>query len=171
MLWTKVLLVLLLLMMAKEDMKHRAISVWLFVLAVVALVYLKNDSQGWPIFFNDLMLNLGFLSIQFIALFGYFGIRQRKFVNIFNGYFGEGDLVFLILLATYLSFFNFLVFHIVSLFLVLILALYLRHKNPKIPLAGGQAFCLAVLISIDHFNQKMDITQDFWLMSFYPLQN
>jgi len=169
MLWVTWLTVLLLLAMAWQDFKYRAISVWLFVAVGAGLVYLKCQATGVQAFWADLLVNSCFLALQMGLLFGYFALKQRKWVNLFKGYLGEGDLLFLILLACYLSFFNFLVFHISSLFLVLVLGIYLRHKNPKIPLAGAQAFCLAVLMSVDHFIQKIDLTQDFWLISFLNL--
>lgn len=169
MLWITWLTVLLLLAMAWQDFKYRAISIWLFVTTGAGLVYLKYQAVGWSQLWADLLTNSCFLTLQMGPLFGYFALKQRKWVNLFKGYLGEGDLLFLILLASYLSFFNFLAFHISSLFLVLILGVYLRHKNPKIPLAGAQAFCLAVLMLMDHFTLKIDLTQDFWLISFINL--
>lgn len=169
MLWIKLPVVLLLLLMALQDFKYRAIAIWLFVVVGAGLIYLKYEAQGWLVFFTDLKINIAFLAVQFVALFGYFAIKERRFVNLFKGYFGEGDLLFLLLLASYFSFFNFLLFHIVSLFLVLLLGLYLKNKSPKIPLAGGQAFCLVLLMSIDHFSQKINLTQDIWVISFSSL--
>lgn len=169
MLWITLLTVLLLLAMAWQDFKYRAISIWLFVAVGVGLVYLKYHAVGWALLWTDLLTNSCFLALQMFILFGYFALKQRKWVNLLKGYLGEGDLLFLILLASYLSFFNFLAFHISSLFLVLILGVYLRHKNPKIPLAGAQAFCLAVLMLVDHLTLKIDLTQDFWLISFLNL--
>lgn len=166
--WVKLPIMLLLLVMARQDFKYRAIAIWLFVLVGAGLVFLKYEAQGWSVFFADLKMNLVFLTVQLTALFGYFAIKERKFVNLFKGYFGEGDLLFLVLLAGYISFFNFLLFHISTLFLMLLLGLYLRKQDPKIPLAGAQAFCLALLMLVDHFVQKLDLTQDFWQVSFYP---
>ncbi|RWU09967.1 hypothetical protein [Pedobacter chitinilyticus] len=167
MLWILLLTVLLLLAMAWQDFKYRAISIWLFIAVAAGLVYLKYQAAGRQALWTDLLTNLCFLTLQMGVLFGYFALKHRKWVNLFKGYLGEGDLLFLVLLATYLSFFNFVAFHVSSLFLVLLLGIYLRHKNPKIPLAGAQAFCLAVLMLADYFIYKIDLTQDFWLLSFF----
>jgi len=167
MFWIILPTVLLLLAMAWQDFKYRAISIWLFVAVEGGLVCLKYQAVGMQVFWADVLINLCFLALQMGVLFGYFALKHRKWVNLFKGYLGEGDLLFLVLLASYLSFFNFLAFHISSLFLVLLLGIYLRRKNPKIPLAGAQAFCLALMMLTDYFVQKIDLTQDFWLVSFF----
>ncbi|MFN0293019.1 hypothetical protein [Pedobacter helvus] len=160
---------LLLVMMAWQDWKYRAISLWLFVLVGAGLVFLKYEAQGLSVLWEDLKINLVFLVLQFVLLFGYFAIRQRRFVNLFAGYFGEGDLFFLVLLATYLSFANFLVFYVGSLVLVVVLGFYMRKQNPKIPLAGAQALLLALAMGIDGLLPAVDLTENFWLLSFYNL--
>lgn len=165
--WIKLPVVLLLLAMAWQDWKFRAIAIWLFVLLGAGLVFLKCNTLGTSIFFSDLKLNLIFLALQLGALFGYFAIKERRFVNLFAGYFGEGDLLFLLLLASYLSFFNFLAFHVFSLLLALLLGLCLSGKHKKIPLAGIQAFFLVVLMGIDHLSNDFSLIQDFWILSFY----
>ena len=165
--WMIFFVILLLLSMTWQDFKYRAISIWLFLLVLGGLAYLKYSAEGMHRFFADLQMNLLFLVVQFLGLFGYFALKERRWVNLFKGYLGEGDLLFLILLASYFSFFNFLAFHILSLLLVLLFGLYFKKRNPKIPLAGGQALCLALLMSIDYFNQKLVLTEDYWLLSFF----
>ncbi|WP_461788830.1 hypothetical protein [Pedobacter sp.] len=167
--WLKLPIILLLLMMVWQDWKFRAISVSLFLIVGAGLVLLKCQIQNLAIFWQDLQLNLGFLLLQFFLLFGYFALKERRFVNLFAGYFGEGDLFFLILLAGYLSFANFLAFYLGSLILVVLLGFYMRKQNPKIPLAGMQALLLALAMVVDHLFISVDLTENSWLLSFYKL--
>lgn len=163
--WLKLPLMVLLLMMAWQDWKYRAISIWLFLFVGICLSMLKYQCQGWFALFEDFKVNICFLVLQFIFLFGYFAIKERKFVNLFSGYFGEGDLLFLILLSIYFSFINFLLFYILSLLIVVFMGIYIRKSNPKIPLAGAQALCLVIALLIDQMLPSITFTKDFLMTS------
>ncbi|HEX8545800.1 MAG TPA: hypothetical protein VF691_02500 [Cytophagaceae bacterium] len=79
----------------------------------------------------------------------YFSIKEKKMVNITKKYLGWGDVLFLFTLCFLFPLINYLLFYLLTLSVVIArqLIIYLIKKQPsgKIPLAGIQAFILAML--------------------------
>ncbi|MBB2145779.1 hypothetical protein GM921_09795 [Pedobacter sp. LMG 31464] len=163
----------ILLTIAWQDFKFRAVYWWLFVFLLVALGALKLMQSNWQVLLADMKYNLMFLGSQLFFLMLYFSIKEKKMVNIFNGYFGLGDLFFLLSIATYFSFFNYVVYYLISLFAVILMsitmAFFVEKSNPKIPLAGEQALLLMVFMLLDGFVEKMDLTTDLGLINYFNL--
>ncbi|WP_199119340.1 hypothetical protein [Pedobacter sp. ASV28] len=166
MLVVKIGIALVLLAMAWQDFRDRAIAIWLFVLLFIGLIGLKYSLLGRTVLFSDFKVNMIFLAMQLLCLFLYFSWKEKRWVNLFNGYFGEGDLLFLVGVATYLSFFNFVWFHLISLFIVMLISVFVRKTDAKIPLAGGQALCLVLAMAIDQWSSVIDLSNDLWFIRF-----
>ena len=143
-------LVTILMTVAYQDFKCRAISWWLIPL--LGLLFFFNGlfyvSIGKLI--KYFLLNVGFLAFQMIILTGYFSIKKRKFVNILNEYIGLGDILFFLVLGLFFSPYQFIFFHVIGLFLVLMvygtIILLKKDSSKYIPLAGALALILVLLI-------------------------
>ncbi len=129
-----------------QDFRYRAISWWIIPLLFVFLAYNNIKNFSFDIVKNNFLLNFGFVLIQLGILYIYFSIKNRRFVNIINTYIGIGDILFFAVLTVCFSFFNYLVFQIVSFFLVAIgfglFRLFKKDFTPEIPLAGGMSLLL-----------------------------
>jgi hypothetical protein len=165
MLYLKGLILIVLIGITWQDYKFRAVYWWFFLLLIVGLGAFKSITVGVATMALDFGYNLIFLTVQFVLLFVYFGIKQGKPVNIFINLFGLGDLFFLISIAAYFSLFNFITYYVASLCFVVILSfvkeLFIKAKNKKIPLAGEQSILLAALLLATQFN----LTIDTWFIN------
>jgi hypothetical protein len=161
----------ILVFIAWQDFKYRAVYWWLFVVLLIALTELKIMQGNWQSFFYDLKCNLMFLGVQLFFLTGYFSLKEKKLVNIFNGYFGLGDLFFLLSISTYFSFFNYVFFYLISLLVIILVSMtipfFVKKPDPKIPLAGEQALLLMGLMLVDASLETLSLTKDLGLVNYF----
>lgn len=155
----------ILLFIAWQDFKFRAVYWWLFPLLLITLAIAKVWQTNSLQMASDLRYNCAFLGVQLLTLSLYFSLKQRNLVNIFNGYFGLGDLLFLFSIAAYFSVVNYIIFYLLSLFLAIVLSLF-REANAKIPLAGQQAIALLLIILADQTLIKLDLTSGIWFNNY-----
>ncbi len=171
MLYLQIFVCAILVFIAWQDFKFRAVYWWLFVLLLSALAAAKWMQGDWQLLQHDFTINGIFLLAQIMFLHLYFSLKERKLINLFNGYFGLGDLFFLIAIAAYFSFFNYLLFYLSSLLIVIIFNIALSYtaktRDQKIPLAGKQAILLCLLLIVDQFNPQVNFTQDAWLTHYF----
>ncbi len=148
--WIAILTIACLVIITIQDFKERAVSWFLFPFG-----FLLCGIQSWvQIGWKDLLLNFGinlFLLVILVLmlllyLFFRFGIRRLKFWD----FLGAGDVLFLVVLASCFSPFNFIVFTITSLLLALLTSLIFLSGR-TIPLAGIQAVCLSCFITLQYF--------------------
>lgn len=137
---------LLLLVIAYQDFKYRA--VWWFLFPALAVAFLFPGLPAhFPLPIEEIAFNLGFIFSQLILLWFYVSIKQRSFVNIVNTHIGMGDILFLVAICFAFSIVNLLFFYITGLLLVLssvIMVKFITGKEVKhVPLAGGLAVVLA----------------------------
>ncbi len=171
MLLTRILILLVLLVIFVQDIKSRSVYWILFPLIVVLFIVSDLVSQRsigdlWlPVLFN-----LGFLVLQLLIITCWFSLKEKRWVNISANLLGWGDILFLVSISFYLSFANFLFFHIVSLLLVLtswlIWQFFVNQKTKHVPMAGMQALVFAVFLSSDWWLLHFDTTNDTWLLHF-----
>ncbi len=173
MLILQLFLLMILVLMAWQDFKFRAIYWWLFPLLLVGLLWLKIDGGEQATIPFNLLTNGLFLSAQFLLLSLYFSIKERKWVNLFKAYFGLGDLLFLLCLTVYFSFLNYILFYIATLFLVILITVLTRllslKANTTIPLAGWQALMLCLLMLLELSYGKMTFIDPFGFTSYLAL--
>jgi hypothetical protein len=171
------LLIAILLIVSYQDFKQRAISWWLIPLlgilfVVNGLLYVSINKL-----FIYFLLNTSFLLFQIIILSVYFSVKNKKLVNIINTYIGVGDILFLFVLCAFFAPYYFILFHVLGLFLVLLvyitLILFKKDTSKLIPLAGSLALVLVLLIIADllipGFNFYNQQIFELFIMSSYGL--
>jgi len=160
-----VLSIAILIGMAGQDFRFRAISVWLFFALFVFLGIIKVWETSWRMLFLDLGVNAAFLGVQFLCLSIYFSLKQGRWVNIFNEHLGLGDLLFMLVIAGYLSFYNYVMFYLLSLGICLLIGILIsvfkKGFLKSIPLAGMQAMVFAVVLIISIFDQSLLKSSEF----------
>ena len=153
-----------------QDFKLRAVYWWIFPLLLISLCSYKSMETGGRQMLDDLLHNISFLGSQLLFLIGYFSLKERKWVNIFEHYLGLGDLFFLISITVYLSFLNYVLFYLLSLFAIVFFTVvthaFIKNRNPKIPLAGYQAALFGILILADQLSTDINILSDLGLVKF-----
>lgn len=171
MLLTRILILLVLLVIFVQDIKSRSVYWILFPLLIVLFIVsdiIKQKPTGdlWL----PALLNLGFLVLQLLIITCWFSLKEKRWLNISSNLLGWGDILFLVSVSFYLSFVNFLFFHIVSLIAALtgwlIWQLFANKKSKHVPLAGMQALAFAVFLGGDWWLLHVDATKDTWLIHF-----
>lgn len=149
---------------AWEDYKFRAVHWWLFLLLFSGLGLVSFLNFGVRISMERAVQNSVFLVLQVLLLSLYFSLKRGRRVNIFKGYFGLGDLCFLIAVSIYLPLLNYVLFYVGSLLLVIVLSVFrnafFKQKSSKIPLAGYQAVFLLVLMILDYSYSGINICSE-----------
>ncbi len=143
-----ILCFLLMAWIAIEDFKFRMIN-WISIPLICLLLLIKSVSViGFNESLKIILSNSLFVIIQLALLTLYFFIRNKKLEWIVDRYIGLGDVLFLLAITPAFSLLNYLLFVVVSIFLIIILytSFYLlkRAVDPQIPLAG----LLAVFFSV-----------------------
>lgn len=151
-----------------QDMRYRAVYWICFPVLAMLLFNLKYRFTGFLNGLTDAGYGLSFLLIQFLFLWIYFSVKNRRMINLTNDYLGWGDILFLIVITFYLSPGNYVLFYICSLILVLIYAILQKYSlekksNKHIPLAGLQAMLLALLMITDHLFNAFTLYSDSWI--------
>lgn len=154
---TDILLILVLIVTARQDFRARAIS-WflipsLLILTIIQKIYAGNMELLWRFF----LLNNLFLIIQLGLVWIYFSLKNKKLVNIIDTQIGLGDILFFMAIAGLFSPLNFIVFYLVSLLLSLfstiVIKLWKKPEEFSIPLAGYFSLFLIALIFLQRFNE------------------
>lgn len=136
----------ILLAVAYEDFYYREVK-WIFFPALgLLLVFCRG------LIVEYFLVNLLFLIFLLGSGFCYLFFKTGKISNPFASYFGLGDLLFLMALATWFHPVFFVLFNVLSLLIALILhyilhslsKLYRRHES--VPLAGIQSLCFLLLL-------------------------
>ncbi|MHB8209086.1 hypothetical protein [Mucilaginibacter sp.] len=169
MLLVRILILLVLLVIFVQDIKSRSVYWIVFPLLIVLFIIsdlIKQKATGdlWL----SVLLNLGFLVLQLLIITGWFSLKEKRWLNISANRLGWGDILFLVSISFYLSFVNFLFFHIVSLFAALtgwlIWQFFTNKKSKHVPLAGMQALAFGIFLSGDWWLLHFDMTNDTWLI-------
>ncbi len=145
----KILLILLLLIIFVQDVKLRAVYWFLFPILMVFCLWIGFES-------NDIV-NIGWSSLFFISSMSfltlYVSIKQGHLVNISNGYFSLGDMLFLIAIIPLLTFPLYLLFFTTGTLLTLVVhgvVVSISKQNKTIPFAGYMALFLVAYLVFDN---------------------
>jgi len=167
---TEIGTLLVLLAIFVQDIRSRSVYWILFPLLLV--LFIVSDLVRHELIVGlwlPTSLNLGFLALQLIIITCYFSLKEKRWVNVSINLLGWGDILLLVSISFYLSFANFLFFHVVSFVLTLtswlIWQLFADKKSERIPLAGIQSLILAVFLSGDWWLYHVDATNDAWLLN------
>lgn len=146
------LMAFVLLKIAQEDWKERAVRFYWFITLFILLAWVNMEKIGVSTFLTQYFRNVIFIAVQLLLVNLYFCLRHRRMFWIFDRYLGWGDVVFLLSIAGAWNLGGFLLFFIGSLLLILIFALvYLQKQQRSIPLAGLQALLFMGCYMLDHF--------------------
>lgn len=136
-------------MIAYEDFKYRMVH----MLSFGSLLFFKSTLcyiEPFSFSFFDFSIILLFILVQIIFLTIYFSIKSKRFENIFDKYFGIGDLVFFCITSLFFSIYEYMLFFVFTLLItvlfVLIIRLIKKTKEKNIPLAGAQALMLMIVL-------------------------
>lgn len=128
-----------------QDVKTRSIY-WFLPVTIGVLIYFT-----FPIapFWNDILVNLGFLFLLFSSLTFYLSLKNKAFVNPFKNYFGLGDLLFLVALVTIgHPVFFMMLFISGTLFSLLLSITFIDLTKKNIPYAGFfSLFLIGVILT------------------------
>ena len=160
--------VLLLALLALQDFKYRGISWYLLPLLFISLLMQALTSNSFQNIVFWFALNLLFVFLQMVLLLIYFGVKEKRFVNIINTKIGIGDILFFIVIGVSFSNINFIFFYLLGLLFTLlaVLVYYLISRKPigDIPLAGSIALLLIICIFCRCFYTPFNFYDDAFLL-------
>jgi len=150
--------------MVYQDFKYRGIYWWMFPILLLLMAMATVQVLGGAATISQAIKNSLFLGLQFAVLTGYISIKQKKLTNIFDGFFGLGDLLFLVVLCFGFSFLNFVLFYLLSLMVIILLTAFFGYQSAahgkKIPLAGYQALMYMLLMAVSWYTPLINLLAD-----------
>lgn len=172
------IIVVVLLLIVVEDVRHRAVSWPLFPLLAISIVvytYTKKEAPSLPSYLLYVFINAAFVSLQLLLLKLYFLVKHRANTPLINSRIGLGDLLFLYAIAFYFTPLLFILFYLFTLLVTTATAVvYMLINNHRasqktVPLAGIQALFLLIFMVINCF-VHLDAVNEQWLLNHYPLR-
>ena len=157
-------LVLLLAVIAYQDIRERQISVFVLLCITVCNLVCALEQRSFVNISIDFLINIAIVGTQFAALYLILKIRKRdlQFNDLFSQYIGIGDLIFFITTALLFPPFIYLLSFTLGLIWSLItwkisVAIGITKAN-TIPLAGLLAIFYALLLIVDEIFLVGNIT-------------
>jgi hypothetical protein len=139
------------------------------VLAIVLFLsaFAKNSAREIGTGFS---LNIVFLCMQFLFVWIWFSVKEKKLSRLIDTQIGLGDVLFMICIALAFSPANFIVFYTMGMIVTLVVAVVVRLFNSstrsEIPLAGALAIPLMILCAWRIVDPVADFYNDEWLSRF-----
>ena len=145
-----------------EDLKHRGVS-WYYFLILLTLVfwYFVEKNGEWPF----VWVNTSFVVGQ-LAMVTLWGMLRKNTIRVVNQYLGLGDILFWAVMVFAFSPLNFIVYFITSvLFSLVCFGLFVRGENRTIPLAGFQSLFFVFLIVLRAIGIQWSNYDDYQLLN------
>ncbi len=132
-----------------QDWKYRQIHVVLPITVLILSFYIVRQKNDF--FFTTSSYNVLFFLTTLGILTLYMSIRNKRFLNPFQNYFGLGDVLFYVAVAPLFLLQSYILFFIFSLIFALVLQVGLKKisKEKTVPLAGFAALFLCIMIVKD----------------------
>lgn len=139
----ELVLITILALILIQDVRHRGVHWVLFPLLLAASCLISSDSLD----IKMVGLNLVFLLFMLLLLTLYLSIRYKKLINITNGFFSLGDILFLLAVIPLYTFREFLFFFTIGTMGALVIHLIVNRikKQNTVPYAGYMALFGIVL--------------------------
>ncbi|MFC7526210.1 hypothetical protein ACFQRK_19780 [Parapedobacter sp. GCM10030251] len=151
----------LLVRVAWEDFKYRAVLVLLF--PILGSVAISHAILLGVFSIKDVAVNLIIVTVQSGILAVVLFRRKGSWKLTGSSWIGWGDIAFLVVMACCFSTANFVLFYSVGVVLVLfesLLAKMIGFQVKHILLAGGQALILAIVYLCDHMQLGASLFMD-----------
>ncbi len=132
-----------------QDWKYRKIHIALPVFIFIFSFFTVH--QTYVVKANIIIYNLVFFLLTLGILVAYMSIKNKKFLNPFEHYFGFGDLLFYVAVTPLFLLENYVIFFIFSLVFAILVQMLLKKMihEKTVPLAGFAAVFLFFLIVKD----------------------
>lgn len=164
-------LMLLLGFIAWQDYRYRGVSWFIFPLILALVIAEIWYAAAWTEVMPFWLINVSFVLLMLVGVTAYFSFKNKGLVNIADTYLGWGDILFFVFLCTLFSPLNFMLFLIVSLFLVLILVLVYNKIAQNIPLAGIQSSLLLLILLGRELGLQLNLLDDYWFIQMLSTWN
>lgn len=118
-----------------QDLKYRAIHIYLLLgIFVISGCIMWLDQKSVLTLINISI----YISVVIVLLWVYISIKQKRIINPFSENIGLGDVLFFFVVAPLFSFHNYILFFITGMIFTIIASVFFKRKwNSKlIPLAG-----------------------------------
>lgn len=146
--WFQPITLLVLGIIAWEDLRERSIHWWLLPVLAIAMIAPAWYGLSTAELYGQMGFNLAFLGLQLVGTLLLLMIKQGRWVNPVDRSIGTGDLLFFVVLAVGLSRANFVLFYMSALVLCIAAHLLLVRLFPNVqrtvPTAGYMAIYLMV---------------------------
>ncbi len=158
MLFLRVLLMILFVVVLIQDVKSRAINIFLLPAILLCALFIRYKETG--LYFTSVYLyNAIFLFVVFFVLSLYFSIRKKMLWNPFKDSMGIGDLLFFIAVIPLFDLHSYMYFFIIGLVFSMVVHLLVKSiKKSKdsttVPLAGYLSLFLMIDLSIEMVSGK-----------------
>jgi len=165
----KLIVVGLLFITFLQDLRERAVHLFLFPLLLLGFIAISLQNNSWPVLAGNYLLNLLFLAIQIIVLYAYFSIRKGKPTAIVGVMMGWGDILFWLVTGAVFTPANYIFFFLASLifslfFHFLLSIVLVGEEHTKVPLAGHQALFLIFMFILQLFFPNLNFYNDSLLL-------
>lgn len=149
----RILLCIVLLIMAIQDFRFRAIHWVLFpvllLLFIAERIILSNPLNYIP----GTAINLLLIFIQGLVLYCFYKLQGKTAGYILSRIIGPGDVLFILIMAFAFGWTSFMFYYITGLLFALLAWLVIRHiaseREKLIPLAGLLAVYMMIIVVID----------------------
>lgn len=128
-----------------QDLKERKVSLLVLIIGLFLGAMIHYSYQQKIVFISNIGINIFFITLIFGTLWLYAKLKLKK--RIFD-VFGQGDLLFFILMAVSLPIVSFLIVFVFSLLFstIVFIAIKGRFTNKTVPLAGLQSLFLGLVL-------------------------
>lgn len=140
-------IIAILVAIAWQDFKERAVYAFFFPILIALLVFRAIFLDSFSL--ASCIINLGIIALQTSLLYLYLFLKEKVLPALEN-YIGLGDILFFIVLAFVFPPATFLLFQLGS-FLITLIFVFLFKEQKNIPLAGCQAILLIVAMLLYQF--------------------
>ncbi|MBN2520428.1 MAG: hypothetical protein JXB17_07990 [Bacteroidales bacterium] len=162
---------IVLLIIAFQDFKFRAVSWFLFPLLFVFYIFRGLYYIDMFEFIINFGINILFIILQLGVVFSYFAIKKGKIFETFKKAIGLGDILFFVIICLNFSLINLILYQIFSLLLILLYFGILRMtkilKKKLIPLAGSMSVTLLVSTGLHDILKVIDLYDYSWINIFF----
>jgi peptidoglycan/LPS O-acetylase OafA/YrhL len=152
------LLVCVLLLLFVQDWRNRQIHVLLPIGIFVLSLFLVPASVSGKL--ANILSNTAFFLLTVFLMIAYMSVKERKFKNPFENYFGLGDLLFYIAITPLFVLRSYVLYFVISMIFSILLQALLKKqvKANSVPLAGFASLLLVVAIASDLLLQINNLT-------------